>query len=525
MRIKKVNNLPKYMTITPKKAYGKVYTPYWIVNFILDNIGYKNEINRKKIVDPSCGEGNFLVIVAERLIKDGIKNNLDPSKIKDALENNIFGFDIDKNAVAKCKSNLDTIARGYGINNVKWSILQEDSLNRSSIQKYFNSFDFVVGNPPYVRIQHLEKERREKIQKEWSFCKKGDTDMFIAFFELGLNLLNEKGKLGYITPNTYFKTNAAKRLREYFTKNKIVKTIVDFKHHQVFDDATTYSAITILDKTWKQDKFSYFDGSKGFIKYVDELKLSDIIHGNIWVVAPKKVLEKIKKIEARGMPLGKIAEIHSGIATLADDFYIFKDPIMQNNEAVIKLKDGRTFEIERDILKPIVKVSVLKSSNEDQNRWIIFPYKKAHKKYEIIPESELKKIYPLTYKYFLAVKDRLLLRDKGKRNPVAWYAFGRSQGLATTFGKKILVPPLSLHPNFIVWEKEEYTFYDGYCIKFNGDLHWLAKQLNSKDMEFYIKYVSRDYQGGYKSYAKSFISNFGIAGYKRINKLTFYMKK
>lgn len=161
-----------------------------------------------------------------------------------------------------------------------------------------------------------------------------------------------------------------------------------------------------------------------------------------------------------------------------------------------------------------MKVSVLKSPNEEQNRYIIFPYKKVYGKYKIIPEKELKDLYPNTYKYFLAIKDRLLLRDKGKENPVAWYAFGRSQGLDTTWGKKILVSPLSLKPNFIVWEKEEYTFYAGYCIKFDGDLHWLAKQLNSEDMEFYIKYVGRDYQNGYKSYAKSFISNFGIIGYE-----------
>ena len=59
-------------------------------------------------------------------------------------------------------------------------------------------FTFVVGNPPYIRIQHLGKERRGKIQREWSLCQYGSTDIFIAFFELGYNLLNDRGKLGYI---------------------------------------------------------------------------------------------------------------------------------------------------------------------------------------------------------------------------------------------------------------------------------------------------------------------------------------
>jgi len=93
---------------------------------------------------------------------------------------------------------------------------------------------------------------------------------------------------------------------------------------------------------------------------------------------------------------------------------------------------------------------------------------------------------------------------------VAWYAFGRSQGLDISFGKKILTSPINLKPNFIVWEREEYTFYAGYCIKFDGDLKLLAQYLNSKDMEFYINHISRNYQNNYKSFAKSFIEKFGV---------------
>ena len=513
MRIEKVNNLPSYMNVTSKKINGVVYTPKWIVDLILDNIEYKNNIYDKKIIDPSCGEGNFLVVAVERFLKDCIENNLSLDEIKKALHNNIFGFDIDKNSIIKCKTYLNDVIQKYGIDKIEWNIIQMDSLDKNNVKQYFNIFDYVIGNPPYIRIQHLGKDRRERIQRDWSFCRSGSTDMYISFFELGFNLLNETGKLGYITPNTYFKTETAKALRYYLMEKKIIKKIIDFNHHQVFDDATTYSAITILDKSWRQNKFYYYKGYDKGIKYVDEIELSNIDY-NKWTIASNTDLKRIKEIETRGIPLGKLTKIHVGITTLADDFYIFKDPIIENDKATIKLKDGRVFTIEKDILKPIVKVSILKSSNDEQNRWIIFPYKKINGKYTIIPEGELKDLYPNTYKYFLAIKDRLLLRDKGKKNPVAWYAFGRSQGLDNTWGKKILVSPLSLYPNFIVWEKEEYTFYAGYCIKFDGDLQWLSKQLNSEDMEFYIKHVGRDYQNGYKSYAKSFIYNFGIVEYK-----------
>lgn len=349
MRTEKVNNLPLYMRVTQKKTSGVVYTPQWIVDLILDNLEYKNNIYDKKIIDPSCGEGSFLIIVVERFLKDCIKNNLSSNEIKKVLHNNIFGFDIDKNAVVKCKTQLSDIALKYGLDKVEWNIQHIDSLDKNKVKRYFNIFDYVIGNPPYIRIQHLGKERRERIQKDWSFCRNGATDMYIAFFELGLNLLNETGKLGYITPNTYFKTETAKMLRYYFMNKKIIKKIIDFKSHQIFNDATTYSAITILDKNWKQDKFYLFDGYKKSTKYIDEIELSNLDY-NKWTLAPNNVLKRIKEIETRGIPLGKIAKIHVGITTLADDFYIFKYPIIKDDKATIKLKDNRTFTIEKDIL-------------------------------------------------------------------------------------------------------------------------------------------------------------------------------
>ena len=442
----------------------------------------------------------------------GVNNNI----IKTKLENNIFGFDIDKSATEKCISILDDITSEYNIKGVKWNILETDSLDKFFVNKFFNSFDFVIGNPPYIRIQHLGTKRREKIQNEWNLCQKGSTDIFITFFELGYYLLNKNGRLGYITPNTYLKTKAGEDLRNFIKYNKILKTLIDFEHNQLFDNVTTYSLITILDKNHRKNTFSLFKGDKQNINYINEINVENLNNDN-WILTSNNILEKLNNIERRGFSLNQIAKIHVGITTLADDYYIFKGPIIKGNLAEIQLRDGRTFQIEKGILKPIVKASVLKNPDEDQNRFIIFPYKKIGNRHSIIGEKELKEKYPLAYKYFRTIKEFLDNRDKGKPNPVAWYAFGRSQGLDTSFGKKILTSPINLKPNFIVWGKGEYTFYAGYCIKFDGDLKLLAQYLNSKDMEFYINHISRNYQNNYKSFAKSFIEKFGINDLNLIN--------
>jgi adenine-specific DNA-methyltransferase len=502
----------KMRQITIKKANGVVYTPDWVVRLILDNLHYTGKIEDKKIIDPACGDGAFLSIVVKRFIVSAKSNNKNNQEIKFLLENNIFGWDIDEEAIGECKKYLTNIALKYGLKNINWNLHIIDSLDKTFCKKYFNTFDFVIGNPPYVRIQNLELKKRNYIQKEWGFCRSGSTDIYLAFFELGYFLLKNDGRLGFITPNTYLKTFAGKDLRLFIKHKNILDTLIDFEHHQIFDNITTYVLITILNNNHKSHSFKLFKGDfNQNIKFIDNVKVN-ILNDDNWILTSNEILKKINNIEKRGTPLNKIAKIHVGIATLADNYYIFKDPVFEGERAKIKLKDGRIFDIEKNILKPIIKVSVLKSSHENQNRFIIFPYKKINNKHSIIPEEELKIKFPLTYKYFIEIKDILLLRDKGKRALAPWYAFGRSQGLDTSFGKKIITSPMNLKPNFIYWDKIEYTFYAGYCVKSNNEqiLKLLLTELNSKDMEFYINYTSRSYQSNYKSYSKTFLKKFSI---------------
>jgi adenine-specific DNA-methyltransferase len=152
------------MKIQEKKIYGKIYTPNWIVNLILDHLDYKENIYNKKIIDPACGDGAFLVIIVDRFIRDAMNHKIQKKEIKSLLENNIFGIDLDKNAITICKEQLDQIAASYNIYDVEWNLYNEDSTDKSFISKLFGWFDFVVGNPPYVRIQNLPIKIRNQIQ-------------------------------------------------------------------------------------------------------------------------------------------------------------------------------------------------------------------------------------------------------------------------------------------------------------------------------------------------------------------------
>ena len=110
------------------------------------------------------------------------------------------------------------------------------------------TFDWVVGNPPYVRIQHLEADRRKKIRNGgWKYFR-GASDMYIIFFELGLHLLRDEGNLVYISPSGWLRNEAGKVLRKNLKLSHGIRALYDFGNHQVFPGVSTYTCISHIRK-------------------------------------------------------------------------------------------------------------------------------------------------------------------------------------------------------------------------------------------------------------------------------------
>lgn len=485
-----------------EKLFGQIYTPPFVVCKILNDVGYKSKnILGKKILDPACGNGNFLTEITKRIIKYSEAENL-----KKNLEC-IYGWDTDAKAVEECINNLNKLIDTKKLK-IKWNITIQDSMrkyeknNLFTIRKKTEKFDFIVGNPPYIRIQHLDSAQRKYIQDNYSFCKSGSTDIYIAFYELCLNILAEDGICGLITPNTFLFTETAREMRLHFATHRNLLQITNYGDIQLFNNATTYSAITIFNME-SHKKFLY---QKAISKNKFERKNFEFLELRepFWQLST----DEIKKID--GKKLKDICNIHVGITTLCDKAYIFSIEYIDDNYVYANTKLKGKVKIEKDILKPIVKGSKLKKSNEEITEYVLFPYRQKGGRHTIIPENELKEKYPLAYNYLLSVKEELDKRDNGVPNSVAWYAFGRSQGLDTSFGKKIIFSPMNHKPNFVHYNKPECTFYSGYCIKYNGNVNKLLPQLNSQRMENFVSMSSRDFRGGWKAYNKKVIENFEV---------------
>lgn len=498
-----------------RKVNGSYYTPTDIVSYIV-----RNTINDLgSICDPACGSGAFLVESAKLLKK---RFNLSYEEI---FRDFLFGVDILTTSRERTKIILSLLAILNGEDkNFDFNIYNGDSLifDWKKI-KNFEGFDYVIGNPPYVRTKNLLSGVRENI-KRWKTANFGNVDLYIPFFELATDITKENGRIGFITPSTYLNSFNARLLREFLATNKLLSRIIDFNGWQIFEGATTYTCITILDKEGSEYvEFSLVDDPKK-LKKLDNLHFnkvrSDSLGSGEWRLLTKKDAEKIFKIESAGSPLFKyVDKFVTGLATLNNDLFLVADT---GDDFLRKDYKGKRFLIERDITKKIIKPNKVKDREalvRNRER-IIYPYiHHSDARARIMPESDLRDSFPGAYEYFCAIKDELRLRDKGGKKYEAWYAYGRTQGL-NNFGKKIILPMMGNKPSFITVEDEDTLIYCGYAIypKSNEDFRLLEKILNSSLMWFYLQKTSKNYSGGFKSFAKNYVKNFSIPDFSKKEK-------
>lgn len=237
---------------------------------------YRDKLKTLRIVDPACGSGVFLVmafdfmkaelnrvndkVAAMRGVGSAAPGLFDPDS--EILTNNLFGVDVNSESVEIAKLSLwvKTARRGKTLDSLDKNLKVGDSLIEDSNFAYLShgftwstafpdifaegGFDIVLGNPPYVRQEFLGTMK--PYLKDRFEVYHGVADLYCYFFERGLRLLKQGGRLGYISSSTFFKTSSGQPLRNFLRKKATLETVVDFGDLQVFEGVTTYAAILTI---------------------------------------------------------------------------------------------------------------------------------------------------------------------------------------------------------------------------------------------------------------------------------------
>lgn len=457
----------KILGLPEEKLNGRIYTPRYIVENILNLSGYCGAaILNRNVVDNSCGDGAFLTVIAERYCIEFLKqsNNLDA--LSASLSKYIHGIEIDEGECEKCIANLNETAVLFGLKKVNWDIRCANTL-------YFDGFDgkmdYVVGNPPYVRVHNLGESF--STIKKFSFAGNGMTDLFIVFYELGIRMLNKNGVLGYISPSSFFASLAGKYMREYFVSNNLLDKVADLKHFKAFD-AVTYTAIVILkrNRTLLNTAYYRFNEGEGTVNFVADLSPQNYyIDGNFYF-SDADSLNELKKILSYKSAKEYFC-VKNGFATLADNFFI------------------GDFDFGEFVI-PVLKAST------GQWKKCLFPYENSRLvSYERLTENVRIKEYYET--------NKKMLEKRAYDGSGDWYGFGRSQGINDVNRRKYAINTLIRQVSDIKLTlcREGTGVYSGLYILTELNESELRELIECEDFISYVALLGKYKNGGYYTFS------------------------
>lgn len=486
-----------------KVVNGAVYTPSYIRSFIVEETCDKSHVAQDmKIADISCGCGGFLVDAALFL------NKKFGSNFNAIFKNNIFGLDIKRYSIERTKLllSLAAILNGEEDEEFEFNLYVGNALDF----EWELQFDVIVGNPPYVSSRNIDDENKKHLAK-WGVCASGHPDLYIPFFQIGLENLTTDGILGYITMNSFFKSVNGRALRKYFAEKSYHFEILDFGGSQVFSSKSTYTCICIIKKS-ESPFLQYFKLSKDDLKkkiIYEQINYFDLNAKSGWNLQNRSY---VKKIESVGIPFENLFKTRNGIATLKNNVYIFT-PFEEMDEYYI-LNDDTTYKIEKAICKDIINPNKL-IEHDNLNaikQKIIFPYYYEGENVKLYDEKNLMMQFPCAY-YYLTTKRRVLsTRDKGVNNYENWYAYGRNQSLEK-MPFKMFFPHISYKtPHFVISNDEDLLFHNGLAVVSDSEqeLQFLRKLMGTELFWTYITNTSKPYGSGYYSLSRNYLKRFGV---------------
>lgn len=529
-----------------RKEEGIYYTPTYIVEYIVRNTlgellkDKKLDVEKIRVLDPACGSGSFLIKAFDILNEHYSKHDKDYSqsqldmtgqgttftrKVK-ILQDNIFGVDLDKQAVEIARLNLllKIAEKGQRLpllrQNIKRgnSLIDDEKIEGDKAFKWEREFpeivkdggfDVVVGNPPYVRH---ELAKLEKTYMEDNFETYDPVaDLFTYFIERGINVLKNGGVFAFIVSSKFTKTRYGKKLRRFILDNCLISQFIDFGDLPVFEDATTYPCIIVLRKEQNKRKRLEnkikvskvktldFDNLQNYVYkssfFVDQDALSD----SEWFFEDTTIQKIRKKIESEGLPLKKYLEgaSYRGVVTGFNEAFIIGE---QTKEELIK-KDEKS----RDIIKPLIKGrEVQRYYIKDPKLYLIF----SRRGIDIAK-------YPAILNHLSHFREDLTPKkassEEGGRKPgkYEWYEIQDTTEYYTLFEKpKIVYPEVSKENRFSLDYEGYYPLKTCFIIPTNDK--YLLGILNSKLMLFYLHFISSVMRGGYYMFSSIYVEKFPI---------------
>lgn len=396
-------------------------------------------------------------------------------------------------------------------------------------------FDCIVGNPPYIRVQELNKwapDECEFYKSRYRSAAKGNFDIYVVFIERCLELLGENGLLGVISPHKYWQAAYGAGLRQLIAEGKHLRSIIDFTDQQVFRGVTTYTAIQVLQKQPKRGKVDFAevthlqDGEtqcetidrKRRCAGVHSFTTTQPVASTAWTFHASPAARLAASVRDSGVPLAQVASrLFVGLQTSADDVFILEKDRERYRSAAL----SAAVELEEELLHPLLKGSVhmRRWLPDETSQVVLFPYENDDGRWRLVPEKTMKVTYPESWKYLVRCRERLRKRERGTFGGDRWYGYVYPKNLGEMSSQKLLTPSLARRSEFSYDVTGQYYFVGsggggggGYGITLNEGVspHYMLGLLNSRLLDWWIRLHSSRFHSGWYAFNKQYIAQVPI---------------
>lgn len=457
------------------KEHGVVLTKPEVVKSMLDLIGYTSNIDlsKKVIVEPSVGEGAFVVEILERLFISSNKHLFD---FREALTNLHF-YEINEQSVSLLIDRILLLLKGKSVNDLPKIVHQGDYLTEDVPKA-----DFIIGNPPYVRHENIPEKSKAKYKTLFKTFNQR-SDLYIPFFEKSLNLLKPDGALCYISSNRWLKNQYGKNLRNLISQRFNLYQAINLEQASPFEeDVLAYPTIFHIRNNGSNINSNFYElNDISSLSKIQENTIKPI--KSIYLGATKgewfshntyelKNRDNLSLIEKQNFKIG------IGVATGKDSIFIRND-----------FQD----QIEKELLVPILTSKDLKGNAFNwQGNYLLNPFN---------PDGTLINLdnYPKAKKYFHKNIEELQKRHVAKKSILNWYKTIDKVNIDLVKQPKILLPDITGNRYIFIDEGKFYLHHNLYYIISNNleELKILACFLMSDFVKNQISENGNKMNGGY----------------------------
>jgi adenine-specific DNA-methyltransferase len=363
--------------------YGEVFTRRWVVEVLLDLVGYTDDrdLGSLRLVEPSCGSGAFLGPAVERLVASAQHHGRDLA----SLGNAIRAYDLQAGHVEVSRSlcrgllvaadvpvaTATTLAEGWVQqadfllpDATRWAagaLPSDDDFWLSETGQCDRDADIVVGNPPYIRYDDLPDDLARMYRGTWQTMH-GRGDIYVGFIERSLRMLKPGGKAGFICADRWMRNQYGADLRKLVAGHYAVEHVWTMHDVDAFEvRVLAYPAITVLGNHPQAsavvaDTTSDFGASSAaaLAKATADEALTDFWEpgvkahrlphwfggGELWPTGSPARLALIEQLNDRFEPLHDPrtgTKVSIGVASGADSVYVTKDPTVAESDRMLPL--------------------------------------------------------------------------------------------------------------------------------------------------------------------------------------------